>query len=99
MSEYNTKMIPTVHLNGTGLETLQRGWTATADALDEAIAKANAIEFNSRDYYPAGPEAFERARDEMVEHLLALKRFANDAHEVVEALNEVRRSREERLKQ
>ncbi len=54
--------LPTVHMNGTGLRTLRETYDAAADALEDFITKWGGIEFNARDYYVDGPEAFEAAR-------------------------------------
>lgn len=56
--------LPTVHLNGTGRTTLTDGYFAAWNRLNEAIAAFNAIEFNARDYYVAGPDAWPKARTE-----------------------------------
>jgi len=56
--------IPTVHLNGTSFTNLRDGYAAAYDAIDKAMdALANA-ESNGRDFYPQGPDAFHRHRQE-----------------------------------
>lgn len=56
--------LPTIHLNGTGRETLQRGYDHAAGKFHDFIEAWGAIEFNARDYYVAGPDAWEAARSE-----------------------------------
>ena len=55
--------LPTIHLNGTSRQTLAQGYDAADDALYEFINAFGAIEFNARDYYVQGPEAWSAARD------------------------------------
>ena len=55
--------LPLVHLNGTGIKTLTEGYSAADDALHDFIAAFGNIEFNARDYYPAGPDAWGKAVD------------------------------------
>lgn len=57
--------LPCVHVNGTGAQTLAQGWGAAYRAVIDALRALEAIEFNGRDYYPLGDEAWQRARDEM----------------------------------
>jgi hypothetical protein len=56
--------LPLVHLNGTGGSELIKGYDDAADAMSEFIAVFGKIEFNARDYYPHGPDAWCRALDE-----------------------------------
>lgn len=65
MSNDPTKIaLPIIHSNGTSREMLLRGYTEAYYALDEAIRKFEAIEFNGRDYYLKGPEHFKQAQAE-----------------------------------
>lgn len=54
---------PVVHLNGSGKTMLVEGYDAAATALEEFIGAWGRIEFNARDYYPSGPEAWSNARE------------------------------------
>jgi len=56
--------IPTIHLNGTGFTTLRDEYAAAYDAIDKAIDALVKAELNGRDFYPQGPDAFYKARDE-----------------------------------
>lgn len=55
---------PTVHLNGTSFKTLWEDYSAAADAHREFTRVFGCIEFNARDYYPQGPQAWEKALKE-----------------------------------
>jgi hypothetical protein len=54
---------PTVHLNGTGYKDLWTGYEAAYEAIRAAQDALGKIEFNSRDYYVQGPEAWGKAQD------------------------------------
>jgi hypothetical protein len=56
---------PTIHLNGTGKQMLLDGYVKALHALHEAQKAISQIEFNARDYYVQGNEAWNAARDEM----------------------------------
>lgn len=56
--------IPTIHLNGTSFTDLRNGYAAAYDAIDKAIDALAAAEFNGRDFYPQGPDAYYQARKE-----------------------------------
>jgi len=73
--------MPTVHLNGTSHKMLSRGYEEAYFAL-KAFAKAfGFVEFNARDYYPQGPEAWTEAADariEMNEKIRDLVKYIED---------------------
>lgn len=54
-------ILPTVHMNGTGINTLRETYDRAAHALEDFIPAWSHIEFNSRDYYVQGDEAWNRA--------------------------------------
>jgi hypothetical protein len=58
-------IFPTIHLNGTSPEMLRDGYTAARQAVGDAIRAMEKIEFNARDYYPQGPDAWRQADGEM----------------------------------
>ena len=60
-------ILPTVHLNGTSRKMLQEGYDAVDDALHELFEAWGKVEFNARDYYVKGPEAWEKARETRIE--------------------------------
>lgn len=58
---------PTIHLNGTSKQMLLDGYVAALHALKDAQEALQKIEFNARDYYVQGPDAWNTARDEMAD--------------------------------
>ena len=56
--------IPTIHLNGTGYDTLYKEYTAAYEATRKAIDALYDTTCNGRDYYPQGQSVYYRARDE-----------------------------------
>ena len=56
--------IPTIHLNGTGYDTLYEEYNAAYDAVKKAIDAMYDTTCNGRDYYVQGGSAYYRARDE-----------------------------------
>lgn len=65
--------LPTIHSNGTSVQTLIDGYDAIDEALYRLTLKWNEVEFNARDYYPQGPEAWEDAMKERQKHSANLK--------------------------
>lgn len=55
--------MPLIHMNGTGKKTLFEDYDTAADKLHDFIESWGKMEFNARDYYPHGPEAWTQARD------------------------------------
>ncbi len=56
--------LPTLHINGTGAETLRAEYEALFEALAVAEARLLAATCNGRDFYPQGPDAYYAARFE-----------------------------------
>jgi hypothetical protein len=63
---------PTVHLNGTSHRELYNGYEEAYHAVRAAQEAFNFIEFNARDYYVQGDDAFTKARDHRNEQRQAL---------------------------
>ena len=55
--------LPLVHMNGTGIKTLTEDCDNASDKLRDFVDTWERMEFNARDYYPHGPEAWTKARD------------------------------------
>lgn len=69
-------ILPTIHTNGTSPERLRDGYSEARLAIGNAISALENIEFNARDYYPQGPQAWPAARNEQAsryDRLLAIK--------------------------
>ena len=71
--------LPTVHINGTGAETLRAEYEDLYEALQAAEAKLLEVTFNGRDFYPQGFEAYLRARLERSEMLAKLREIMDYA--------------------
>lgn len=56
--------LPTIHSNGTSAESLTEGLCEAYSALNDAYDKLKQTAPNGRDYYPQGPDAYGRAREE-----------------------------------
>jgi len=56
--------LPTIHRNGTSAKDLKAGYDAAAEALEAFADTFGNIEFNSRDYYVQGSEAWTKAIEE-----------------------------------
>jgi len=76
--------LPTIHLNGTSRTALKESYWEAATALFQAIKVVEAVELNGRDYYPQGPNAFPKAREE---HEKRLKKLAEVRAELVEIVD------------
>jgi len=63
---------PTVHLNGTSAKDLWAGYEAAYDAVRAAQDALRKIEFNARDYYVQGNDAYSKARDQRTEQFIKL---------------------------
>lgn len=66
--------LPTIHLNGTGAKTIFEENVEASTSCSEALAIIEKMEFNARDYYPQGPEAYTAARAERNVHVEALRK-------------------------
>ena len=73
---------PTIHSNGTGKDMLQRDYMAARQAILDAIEAMRKIEFNARDYYPQGPEAWNLAREEQLARFRAIEKVADDFEKI-----------------
>jgi hypothetical protein len=70
--------LPSIHLNGTGRRMLTEDYTTAYYALQTAIRAFQSIEFNARDYYPQGADAFYQARsqrDIQLQHLSGVQHY------------------------
>lgn len=66
--------LPTIHLNGTGADTLRQEYYELRQAVDAAAERLSTATCNLRDFFPQGPDAWQRARLERAEmfHLLRM---------------------------
>lgn len=56
--------LPTIHLNGTGAQTLFDEYRTAMKAVRLAASVLTSATCNARDFYPQGDAAWARARDE-----------------------------------
>ena len=71
-------ILPTVHLNGTGAQDLFDGYKNARTAVNDAIDAICKIEFNARDYYPQGPDAYSEARKEQIKRVEMMQSVSDD---------------------
>ena len=64
--------LPTIHLNGTGADSLSSEYTETWHALKAAREVLISTTCNARDFYPQGDHAFQDARFERSEAIAKL---------------------------
>lgn len=81
MTDKPTTPMPTVHMNGTSYKMLIQGYEDAYFALKTFTKAFGHIEFNARDYYMQGPEAWDAAVDariEMNEKIRDLMKYVED---------------------
>lgn len=71
--------LPTIHLNGTGADSLQREYRSVRQAIAAAANALTAATCNARDFYPQEPGAWERARAERAEAFRLLQQVSDYA--------------------
>jgi uridylate kinase len=86
MSERPDIVLPIVHSNGTGRDTLTTEYQAALDAAKEARKALVAVTVNGRDYYPAGPDAFRKAQHEHELQLGKLTEVCDHLERILEHL-------------
>lgn len=70
-------ILPTIHLNGSSPERLRDDYSTARNAVRAALRAVESIDFNGRDYYPQGPNAFrlaQLAHESRCNNLLAVAR-------------------------
>jgi hypothetical protein len=71
--------LPTIHLNGTGADSLQREYRAVRKAIAAASDALAVATCNGRDFYPQEPGAWDRARAERDEAFRLLQQLSDYA--------------------
>jgi hypothetical protein len=79
-------MHPTIHLNGTGRQTLSREYGAAVEALRAALTALDELTVNGRDYYPQGPSAVQQAIEEHRARYRQVQAVYDDMHEIYQRL-------------
>jgi hypothetical protein len=72
--------LPSIHLNGSGRRMLTEDYTTAYHALQAAIRAFQSVEFNARDYYGQGTDAYTRARYQRDAQLARYQRNAQLQH-------------------
>lgn len=75
--------IPTIHLNGTSGDALQREYHEAYKAINFAIQALGDATCNGRDYYPQGDDAYRQARNERDEAFTKLKEVQSYVEEML----------------
>jgi hypothetical protein len=70
---------PTIHLNGTGADSLKREYRAARRAIGAAVDALAAATCNARDFDPQGPGGYQRAREDRDEAFRLLQLVSNYA--------------------
>jgi hypothetical protein len=73
--------LPTIHLNGTGADSLKQEYRAARRAISAAVDVLAAATCNARDFYPQEPGAWERARAERAEAFRLLQLVSDYAEQ------------------
>jgi hypothetical protein len=81
-----TLTLPTVHLNGTSRDELQRQIFFAITAIENAIRKLNNAAPNGRDYYPQGQNAWGKANDQHVARVGKLVAVVDELEAIATAL-------------
>ena len=79
MPDITKPTLPTIHLNGTGADSLKQEYRAARRAIGAAVDALAAATCNARDFYPQEPGAWQRARAERVEAFRLLQLVSNYA--------------------
>lgn len=78
--------IPTIWLNGTSEERLLDDLANARTAITAAIDALCVTAPNSRDYYPQGPAAYEKARHAHILRVEALHKLKQELVEIAEGI-------------
>lgn len=73
--------LPTIHLNGTGADSLYREYRTVRKAITAAADALAAATCNPRDFYPQEPSAWERAKAERAEAFRLLQQVSDYAEQ------------------
>jgi len=76
-----TTTLPTIHLNGTGADSLYREYRAVRKAIAAAADALAAATCNQRDFYPQEPGAWQQARSEREQAFKLLQQVSDYAEQ------------------
>ena len=75
-------ILPTIHTNGSNAAGLARQYGLARRMLRDAILTLGQVEFNARDYYPQGDEAWKTAREQHAARFAALEKINRELAEI-----------------
>ena len=75
---------PTIHLNGTGRDSLVEGWETAWSACEAAMEALKQTAPNGRDFYPQGPEALDKAVNEHRDRLRRIQSVQEELQALIE---------------
>ena len=78
--------IPTIHLNGTGKDTLTAEYYAAYKAIKTAVETLAAATSNCRDFYPQGVDAYHRHKEERAEVFACLRKAHGYVEEILNGI-------------
>ena len=87
---------PTIHLNGTGAESLLEGYRNAMEAVRDAMDKVDESAPNARDYYPQGPAAYTIARQEHDDRYMKLDAVRHELTQLAMHCNDIISERNQR---
>jgi len=73
--------LPTIHLNGTGADSLYAEYRAVRKAITAAADALAAATCNARDFYPQDPGNWQQARSEREEAFKLLQQVSDYAEQ------------------
>lgn len=76
-----TPALPTIHLNGTGADSLYAEYRAVRKAIAAAADALAAATCNGRDFYPQDPGAWQQARSEREQAFKMLQQVSDYAEQ------------------
>jgi hypothetical protein len=76
-----TPTLPTIHLNGTGADSLEREYRAVRRAIAAAADALQAATCNQRDFYPQNRVNWDRAQVERLEAFRLLQQVSDYAEQ------------------
>jgi hypothetical protein len=79
----NSMRFPTIHLNGTDFETLNREYLAAFFGVDAALDLLSNVTVHGRDYYVQEGNAASEAMEEHRERLRALEKIKADLVKII----------------
>jgi hypothetical protein len=82
--------MPIIHMNGTHPDTLIEGYLEACRACNSALETFRKVEFNARDYYPKGDEAWAKASQQHQKHFKAVSDASEFFFAIVEHCHEAR---------